>query len=229
MKGILGLAAAFIDRMENPVYGPAENEAYSARFAELVERDEELRNLLGAADLGSPDVDLLSTAGWLWFLKWLRDEEIPMPRGAFLDALYDHVGDPVARLEIVDAVVSTPALVREFRALERRVSLEELPGFWLRDRLLGIVQPVRRGDERESLDEHLPPKLSQAIELASILLQSGNVVALTILRALLTHPWRHQAELQKIVDERLRISTEDRQDQAEWRSRLGLNFERSDR
>ena len=227
MKGILGLAAAFIDRMQNHVYGPTENEAYSARFAELIGRDEDLHRLLSSSDLGSQDVDLLSTAGWLWFLKWLRDEEMPMPKGGFMDTLYDHVRDPVARLEVLDTVISEPALVREFRTFEdRSVTLEGLPRFWLRDRLLEIVQGR---DERESSNEQFPPRLAQTIEIASFLLQSGNVVALTTLRALMTHPWQYQGALQGIIDERLRISTGDEQDWAQWRNRLGLDSERRER
>jgi|tagenome__1003787_1003787.scaffolds.fasta_scaffold20977414_5 hypothetical protein len=227
MKSILGLAAAFIDRMENPAHGLAENEAYSARFAELVARDENLYKLLTAEDLGPHDVDLLSTTAWLWFLRWLKDEAIPMPGTSFLDSLYDHVGDPVAKLGIVDVVVSAPYLVESFRRLEERnVYLEDLPGFWLRDRLLGIVHGR---DERETLDEESPTRLVQAIEITTFLLQAGNVVALTTLRSVLTYPWQYQTELRQIVDERLRINTESEQDREEWRRRLGLNERRERR
>lgn len=211
----------FIDRMENPVHGLAENEAYSARFAELVARDENLYKLLTAEDLGPHDVDLLSTTAWLWFLKWLKDEAVPMPGTSFLGSLYDHVGDPVAKLSIVDIVVSAPYLAESFRSLdERNVYLEDLPGFWLRDRLLGIVQ-VR--DERETLNEEFPAQFAEAIEITTFLLQIGNVVALTTLRSFLAYPWRYQEELRQVVDERLRISTESERDHEEWRRRLGLN------
>ena len=195
MKGVLGLAADFLDQLSNPAQGVEDNESHAARFQELISRDPELRATLLDAELHAGDVDLLSTPAWLWYLTWRRSQGASVPAQEFIDALFESSGDYVVRLKIVEAAATDPTLAPsgEGERERARVPLEAAPASWLRTRLLRIVHAAG-GEEAESEIAHV-----QAEEMAVLLLQVGNDTAYTYLRALLAEPWRFQNQLRESV------------------------------
>src|SRR4029450_13257633 len=132
MRGVLGLAADFIDRMTNPAPGQEENAAYAARFAELLERDDGLQSQLLASDLGPDDIDLLGLQGWLWYLNWLATRGV-LPGEAFLTALYEDADDSLLRLLVVEAVATNPRVAGPYRDRSpgEMVGMMQLPSSWL--------------------------------------------------------------------------------------------------
>jgi hypothetical protein len=198
MNDILGLAAEFIDRLANPSYGAEINEAYAARLDELLRRYPSLATNLVDESLSADDVDLLSTASWLWYLGWCHDHG-PLPSIEFLDALYEESDDPVIRLFVVEAVATHPSIVEQYQGLDERApdDLEELPRTWLSDRLLGLVTGSSEPDHRERDQDD---RLAEALEFTTSLLQIGNPVALTTLRASLSRDWMGQQRLMNMME-----------------------------
>ncbi len=222
MKAFLGLSADFIERMANPAHGEGVNQDYSARFADLLRRDERLPGLLSAADLSGADTDLLSMQSWIWYLKWsARQEELPGDE--FLDALYEESGDSLLRLILFESVLTNPVVARRYGDLggERTVPLEELPPCWPRNLLLRLVsaEPAGERDPDTGPAEPLP----DVLELSLSLLQVGNTAALAILRGLLAYEWELRGDLVQLVDAVvLRSSAMESEELEQWRRRLGL-------
>ena len=216
MKGVLGLAADFLDQLANPAYGTEENERHAIRFNELLARDAELRETLARSDLRREDVDLLSTQAWLWYLAWRRSEGAALPDDSFVDALFDRTADPVVRLKIVEAAATDPGL-SHFRDYEKRWQLETVPASWLGRRLVVLT---RRGGGEQAPAE---AESGEALEMAMLLLQVGNDAARAYLRAFLAEQWRFQGLLREVVQEALVAATgEDETALAQWRGELGL-------
>jgi hypothetical protein len=216
MKGVLGLAADFFDRLSNPMHAAEEHESYSARLHELLSRDAELGETLMRADLGSADVDLLSTPAWLWYLSWRRSQGAPLPAEEFIDALFERTGDLVVRLEIVEAAATDPALARWLERERTTASLEDAPPSWLRTRLLALSR-------QESRAEAAADRVVQATEMAVLLLQVGNDMAYIFLRAWLAEPTPFQGELRRLVEEVIRSSAGgDEESVAQWKRDLGF-------
>jgi hypothetical protein len=219
MKGVLGLAADFLDQLSNPAQGVEDNESHTARFHDLISRDPELRATLLGAELHAGDVDLLSTPAWLWYLAWRRSQGASVPAEEFIQALFDSTGDLVVRLKIVEAAATDPVLARssEGERERARVPLEAAPASWLRTRLLGIVRAAGREEAGGEI------AYVQAEEMAVLLLQVGNDTAYTYLRALLAEPWRFQAQLREFVRGVVIAGAgEDEETVARWRRDLGL-------
>ena len=212
MKGALGLAGEFLDRLANPVHGVDHNEAHAARFHELIERDPELRAALLRSDLDAGDVDLLSTTGWLWYLTWRRSEGASLPAEEFVEALFRSTGDLVVRLRIVDLAASDPALIRAVSEARPNLALEATPPSWLRSRLLGLV-PAAAPDDAAV----------QAQQMALLLLQVGTDVARIYLRALLAERSRFRDALRESVTSAVVYSTGgDEEAVSQWRRDLGI-------
>jgi hypothetical protein len=218
MKGVLGLAADFLDQLSNPAQGVEDNEIHAARFQELISRDPEVRATLLGAELDAGDVDLLSTPAWLWYLTWRRSQGASVPAEAFVDALFESTADLVVRLKIVEAVATDPALAPRGEGEKlARISLEAAPASWLRTRLIGIV----RAAGREDADGEIA--YLQATEMAVLLLQVGNDTAYTYLRAVLAEPWRFQEDLREFVREVVIAGAgRDENTVEQWRRDIGL-------
>ncbi len=224
MSNLLGLAADFIDRVANPRYGAEVNEAYAARLDELLKRDPSLAERLAEERLDAEDVDLLSTSGWLWYLGFRHDHGT-LPQEEFLDALYAEADDPIVRLSIVEAVTIHPEIVGRFRERpeRERVTLEALPQYWLRDRLVRLVAPSdQQGADHDLGDRDFEDRMGEAMELATSFLQIGNQVALETLRALLSSAGRQREALAGLVEGIISASGAEEESVQAWRRSLGL-------
>lgn len=222
MKGVLGLGADFFDRLANPANGGETNEAYAARFAELLDRDAELLTAsLSPSDLDDGDVDLLPIHAWLWYLSWLATHGT-LPGDGFLTALYEDVGDSLLRLLVVEAIVTNPVAVQGYADLrDLQAPLSELPPTWPRNRLLTLLASAT-GDHPEVAGAAPDEVIDEVGELATALLQIANPVSVATLRALLGFPWPGRAALVRLVDDRLAASGADEDRLAQWRRLLGI-------
>jgi len=211
MKGILGLAAEFLDGLTDPARSVEEHELHAARFAELLARDPQLGELLTGSDLGAADVDLLSTAAWLWYLTWLRSSGVGLPGPAFLDALFDSTGDHLVRLKIVEAAATDATIGREDRGPGGRP-----PG----DSQAWLTRRIRRLATAEDGEQ----AFEEANDFALYLLQVGNDTAQEYLRDLLARDGPHRDSLRRSVIQILEnaAAAGDGSEMERWRDELGL-------
>jgi len=215
MKGMLGLAGDFLDRLANPVHGQDTNEIYAMRLAELVERDREMIGELARLRLEGEDVDLLTPEAWFWYVGWTRSAGAPRP-DALLDALYGRARDMLLRFRVLEWVVTDFELNQNFETSpERPYTLDSFPDAWLGGRLratLGAGQP----EERYRASE----------ELVLMLIQLGTPSSVEAARTLLGHREEPGPRLREAVTRLLGAlptqTGEDRELRDAWLRRLGL-------
>ena len=236
MNALLGIAADFLERIADPAYGKESNEGYSLRFATLLDRDPRFAGQLANAYLEAEDLTSLSLAGWLWYLRWRGPLSEQLPSSEFLDALYDATTEPIIRLRVVDAVVSHPATQRSTaiaqETADRGHGLARLPDSWLRRRMESLVgrEPDAHDDREHNAHDDREPgahdddasHVEAAWELTVYLLELGDDVSVTALRALLDEPWRGNQELTGRVNQLLDRPGLDSDAVEQWRNQLGL-------
>ena len=229
MKGFLGLASDFIERMANPSYGTQVNESYGLRLAQLLDQDEEMAGALThIGDLRAWDLSLLSTDGWLWLLGWMKSHGT-RPPDELLHSLFDSSNYLILRLRVVEAVTATADLQRSRdRWREAPPELREFPESWLRARLeraVGMQEPetrTTRGDviRRWEREQDVEAAVAESYELMTLLLQVGHESAILAVRSLLAHRWKGAELLQGHVVQL--FSGLDEETRMKWYSELGL-------
>jgi hypothetical protein len=242
MNALLGIAADFLERIADPAYGKESNEGYSLRFATLLDSDPNFARQLANVDVKAEDLTSLSLAGWLWYLRWRGPLSEQLPSSEFLDALYDATAEPIVRLRVVDAVVSHPATrpsttVAQETA-DRGQGLARLPDGWLRRRMESLVRRERgaHDDDAANVDDDAAnvdddaanvdddaANVNAAWELAVYLLELGDDVSVTALRALLDEPWRGNQVLTARVNQLLDRPGLNSAVVEQWRNQLGLH------
>lgn len=228
MKGFLGLASDFIERMSNPAFGTQVNESYGLRLAQLLAHDKEMASAMtGMNDLQDWDVSLLTTDGWLWLLGWMKSHGT-RPPDAFLHSLFDSTNYLPVRLRVVEAVTATAGLERfRDRHRESPPDIREFPESWLRTRMVRAVGPqeLERRRERDGEPRFLGPEnvdlaVAESVELATLLLQVGNETALLTARSLLAHRWKGSERLRTHITQL--FSGLDEETRSKWYFELGL-------
>jgi len=228
MKGFLGLASDFIEKMANPAYGTQVNESYGLRLAQLLDQDREaVGELAHMSELDAGDLSLLTTDGWLWLLGWMKSHGT-RPSDDLLHSLFDNSNSLVLRLHVVEAVTTTADLKRTKEGWrESPPNVREFPESWLRTRMeksviiSGPETRIERGEAALQLDpENVQAAVAESFELAMLLLQVGNESAMLALRSLLAHPW-NGAELLRAHIAQL-FSGLDEETRRNWYLALGL-------
>lgn len=199
MSTILLLARDFIERLSNPVYGPAVNEDYGMRLAELLgsegfeqQLNEEMRRL--------DDPSAFTSHGWLWVIGRARSRNIEL-RTDLLEALFEHSSSVFVRTAILDVAVHEDAT--EFDS--ELADVREFPNRLLADVMNASVQPRERS-RFASRDTHMPSEAevplferrpaTNAAEVTLVsLLQSGKPITLRAASTLLRHRWEGQRQL----------------------------------
>ncbi len=214
MKGLLGLASDFLDRLANPAYGLETNESYSLRFAEVAERDPEfMPNILELA-LEAEDVELLTPSGWFWYLD-LKSSAGQRMSDSLLNALYDRGRDTFVRFRVLESVVTLSSVNEPFAGLSDELyPLEAYPDSWLAGRL------------RSAVAEGTEERYRTAEELLLMLIQLGTPASIQAARSLLAHQWAWRDRLREQARgllSRLVVETdEDAPSRDAWFDRLGL-------
>lgn len=227
MKGFLGLASDFIEKMANPAFGVQINESYSLRLAQLLADDKEASMALThMSDLDGQDLNLLTTDGWLWLLGWMKSHG-NRPPDNFLHSLFDTTNYLALRLRVVETVTATVNREAMERWRETRFDVYEFPESWLRTRMRRAVAVRMPEDRRERGDDAWLPEqtsvvtaVAESFELATLLLQVGDETAIMAARSLLAHRWIGAESLQSNI---IRLfGGLDEETRREWLSMLGL-------
>jgi hypothetical protein len=242
MNGLLAVAAAFLERMTNPQYGPDVNEEYSFRLHEALAEDPEFARSFATLDLAPDDVESLPACAWPWYLQWREGHGTP-PSAGFLDALFDYTDDPAVRLSVVDSAVfqDYPGAPPAGRSPDDDASPPEAGDPDVPTRALRPVQERRTaaGSDREPFRPLHSPWVSgrttrlaglsdparsraDASEMASYLLQLGDPVSLESLRELIGRPWAGRESLILAVRQHIREANLDPEAAAALGRELGL-------
>jgi hypothetical protein len=236
VNGLLAMVESFVDRMTNPLYGPAVNEEYSQRFNQALAEDPEFAAEFANLALDPEDVGSLSACAWPWYLDWRRLEDAPPPASDFLDALFAATDDPAIRLAVMQSGLServtdaaAPDTAADGSAASERPGYQRdrpFPGFdrepeerpaaipshWLRSQVTALTR-----------DAESASALPDLIEVAMYLLQLGDPESLASLRAMLSTQWPGRADLLDAIGRQLAEADLDPETAASWRQDLGLD------
>jgi hypothetical protein len=222
MSTLLFLARDFIERLSNPVYGPAVNEDYGMQLATLLAAEgfehrlnEEIRSL--------DDSTAFTSHGWLWVLGWARSKDIELRRD-LLKTLFEHSSSVFVRTAILDVAVNEGAT-----GFDRELAdVDKFPNRFLADVMTSCVQArdrprsERRTTElphKEERSERLPATNAAELTLVS-LLQAGKPITLSAASTLLRHTWEGQDQLNEFFKRLTEVL--DEETRREWLTRLGL-------
>jgi hypothetical protein len=206
MSGLLNLAADYIERMANPVFGISTNEDYAIKFGKLLESEgfgTQLRKEVEALK----DPDALSSHGWLWLFEWAKSTNTNLDP-SLLQQLFHEWASPFARAEIIR--LATRNYEGETRFDIRR-GIINFPEPFLAH-IMSDVTTSPEGDdaERQSL------RSTRAQSVLVTFLQTGSPIALDAASALLQHEWQGQPALLNFF--RVLLENLDAETQEVWRS-----------
>lgn len=216
MSDLLSLARDFLERMANPVYGFADNQEYSLRFAQLLLREGFEGSLRREIETVS-DKEALTSNGWLWIMRWATSRKIEIPED-ILVALFEEWSSVAGRCAIVQHATDL-ATIRPTRELPR---LEEFPNRFLARIMKSVTETDREDvmDERRSVER--PARSAES--LLVVFLQVGTPVTLAAASALLRHQWRGHDALFEYL--RALASTLDSETRSVWSDRLRVDLPR---
>jgi hypothetical protein len=246
VNGLLAMVESFVDRMTNPLYGPAVNEEYSQRFNQALAEDPEFAVEFANLALDPEDVGSLSACAWPWYLDWRRLEDAPPPASDFLDALFAATDDPAIRLAVMQSGLSER--VTDAAAPDNTAPDNTAPGAGAAGNVASERSDYQRdrpfpGFDREAEErpDAIPSRwlrsrvtaltrafepagtLPDAIEVAMYLLQLGDPASLASLRAMLSTRWPGRADLANAIGRQLAEAGLDPETAASWRRELGLD------
>jgi hypothetical protein len=177
MSSLLSLAADYIERMANPVFGITTNEDYAIKFGKLLESEgfeSQLRGEIRA--LKEPEA--LSSHGWLWLFDWAKSTGADIDQELLLH-LFRKWSSPFVRAEIVQ--LATRGFRGETGADVRREAFN-FPDRFLAQIMIEVTRPL---EENKLQRGQLSVTRSQSVLVA--FLQAGSPVALDAAAALLRH------------------------------------------
>jgi hypothetical protein len=185
MSTLLPLAADYIERMANPVFGIATNEDYAIKFGKLLESEDFEARLREEIET-LRDTDVLSSHGWLWLFDWAKSTSVDLDQELLL-RLFHEWASPFVRAEIVQLAT------RGFQGVtgvNDRTNVFDFPNGFLARIMIDVIRP---GEGNNLERERSWGTRAQSVLVA--FLQAGSPIALDAASALLRHRWEGQREL----------------------------------
>lgn len=212
MSSLLQIAAEFIDRMTNPVYGAQINDEYAQRFAALLDDDFEqsLRREVKTLDSTSA----LTPHGWTWLLDWARTNDTSIDDQVLLRLCEEWESTAFKAAAIESAVGG-----REVQA-DIVGGVGEFPDLWLRQLLSNAIASPAGYDRDSFVDRPVTfPRHSRHVQsLLLALLLVDEDITIQAAAVLLHEPWRgHDALLEYFWS---RFDALDEETQSIWARRL---------
>jgi hypothetical protein len=197
MSTLIRLASDFIEKMNNPSYGPLINEEYSLRFTQLI-GEEGFSQLIKSEIELIRDPDELNSYGWLWLINWCKVNDVRIPERLSMQ-LMSRWSNVFMQAAIIDLFTNTDKEPKiEYSDNQPRISNK-----WISQIVENSTSTIGKSDTEKEFDKEKPFNIVSAQNLLIALLQVGNRASIVGAQYLLEYNWPGKDRLQFFFSQRL--------------------------